>query len=437
MGVPDQSRVAGLVAAEAARFEHIAAQVRLVFCGLGLLALLGNSTSNSPENILAISGVTLVFIAWAGFIYRRTRGGAAPGWTKWVNAAVDVSFVSGFAAGSYLNYSGAYEMLLAPILVALYPMVMFLSALGGNFRVTAFAGLLAALQRLALLRLAVDRGHVIPSEEAVYGKEAVSLPDQYTIVGFLFVLGLVYGALGVLLRQQWVRSATDTLQREEAERQQAQFRKYLSPSVAEFVAENPAAMGLSGSRRRAAVMFVDIRDFTRRSEAARPEVVVEFLNTIFGALVPIVFAHGGTLDKFLGDGLLAVFGVPREMPDDSLRAVRAAMAMLERVRELDAAGVGGEFGVHIGVGIAHGDVIAGNIGTPDRLEFTVIGDTVNFAARLQGLCRDLGRSLVLSDEVQAAVAGEVRCVKMPPVKVKGKSGTPTIWAVVRDGEGEG
>lgn len=133
--------------------------------------------------------------------------------------------------------------------------------------------------------------------------------------------------------------------------------------------------------------------------------MVRWLDDYLGVMVEVIFRNGGTLDKFLGDGLLAVFGVPREMPDDSLRAVRAAMAMLERVRELDAAGVGGEFGVHIGVGIAHGDVIAGNIGTPDRLRFTVIGDTVNFAARLQGLCRDLGRSLVISDEVRGTWRG--------------------------------
>lgn len=435
MGVLNQDRVAELVAADAVRFEYIAAQLRLVFCGLGILAILGNAESNSPENLLFVCAVTLVFALWSFYVYRRARAATTLGWTRWVTAAIDVSFVSGFGAASYLNYSGAYEMLLAPLLVALYPMVMFLSALGGNPTVTIFAGVLAAVQRLGLLQLAVDHGHVVPTNEAVYGQEMVSLPDQYTIVGFLAVLGGVYGGLGSLLRQSWARSATDTLQRQEAERQQLHFRKYLSPSVAEFVANNPSAMELSGGRRRAAVVFVDIRDFTRRSEAERPEVVVTFLNTIFGALVPIVFTHGGTLDKFLGDGMLLVFGVPREMPDASLQAVRAAVAMLAEVQKLHAAGVGGELGVHIGVGIAYGDVVAGNVGTPERLEFTVIGDTVNYAARLQGLCRDLGRSLVISDEVHDSVKDEFRCAKMPPIKIKGKAGTPQIWAVDLTGEG--
>jgi adenylate cyclase len=437
MTPPNAERVADLVSADAARFEHIAAQLRLVLCALGMLTIVGNWESNSAANVTFVSASTLVFTAWAGLIFFRTRAASAPGWTKWVSAVVDVSFVTAFAAGSYLNYSGAYEMLLAPLLVALYPLVMFLSAMGGNLGVSLLAGALAAVQRLALLRLAVDRGDVVPSNDAVYGQQVVSLPDQYTIVGFLFVLGVVCGGLGRLLRQQWTRSATETLEKQEAERQQRHFRKYLSAAVAQYVADNPDAMGLVGRRRRAAVMFVDIRDFTRRSEAERPEVVVEFLNTVFGALVPIVFAHGGTLDKFLGDGLMAVFGVPREMSDASLEATRAAVAMLDRVAELHAAGVGGAFGLHISVGIAFGDVIAGNVGTAERIEFTVIGDTVNFAARLQGLCRDLGRSLVISDEVHDAVRDHFPCAPMPPIRVKGKSGTPKIWAVIRPGEGVG
>ncbi len=435
MKPPAPERIVELVAADAARFEHIASQLRLVFCVLGMLTIAGNWESNSSANLTFVSATTAVFTAWAAFVFFRTRAGAAPRWSKWVSAVVDVSFVTAFAAGSYLNYSGAYEMLLAPLLVALYPMVMFLAALGGNFGVSVLAGALAAAQRLFLLRLAVDRGDVVPSDDAVYGKEMVSLPDQYTIVGFLFVLGLVYGGLGRLLRLQWTQSATETLQKQEAQRQQQHFRKYLSAATAQYVADNPEAMGLGGRRRRAAVMFVDIRDFTRRSEAERPEAVVDFLNTVFGAIVPLVFAHGGTLDKFLGDGLMAVFGVPRQLPDACGDAVRSAAAILDKVRELDAAGVGGELGLRIGIGIAYGDVIAGNVGTAERIEFTVIGDTVNFAARLQGLCRDLGRSLVISDEVHAAVEAEFPCARMPPVKVKGKSGTPTIWAVVRPGEG--
>lgn len=428
---------AALVAADARRFEHIAAQLRVVLGIVGALAIAANAGSNSPSAMLyswITAGITL---AWAVYAFARTRGGATPPWTKWVSALVDVTFVTAFSAGGLFNYSGGYETLLAPLFLGLYPLFLLLSALTGNAAVAVFAGFFAAIQRFALLRFIVDHKLVKVSENAVYGDEAVGLNDQYTIVGFLALFGFLFGSLAWLLRREWSRHALETVGKQEAERlqleaerRQAHYRKYLSPSVADFVMSNPDAMGLGGVRRNASVVFVDIRNFTKFAEEERPELVVEFLNDVFTELVAVVFKHGGTLDKFLGDGLMAVFGVPQPLEDAPLRAVRAALEMQACAKRINAARPAGTDPFLIGVGIAHGVVIQGNIGSPDRMEFTVIGDTVNYAARLQALSKDLAHDIIVSEEVYEAGKESFWFRRMPPVKVRGKAGEQVLYAVV-------
>ena len=423
-------RALTLVAADARRFEHIAAQLRLVFGALGLVALFGNAASNSRATMVysaVVFGVTLTF---AIFAWYRARKNAAPWWTCWLAAGVDVTFVTAFSAGGLFNYSGAYETLLAPLFVGLYPVFLLLSALTGNTGATLLAGGLAALQRLVLLEYVVAHYDIRVSDAAVYGDAAVGMPDQYTIVAFLGVFGAFFGALAWLLRREWTRKALEILLKQDAEGKLVHYRKYFSASVADFVMSNPEAMGLGGVRREASVMFVDIRNFTPFAEQQRPERVVEFLNTVFTAFVEIIFRHGGTLDKFLGDGLMAVFGVPQALDDAPLRAARAAVELQACARRLNLEAVGGAHELRIGVGIAHGVVIAGNVGSPDRMEFTVIGDTVNYAARLQALCKDLAQDIVVSDEVRAGAEATFGFRRMPPVRVKGKADGQVIWALV-------
>ncbi len=421
---------ATLVAADARRFEHIAAQLRIVLGVLGAGAIAANADSNSSQALLYSWTTTGITVAWALFAWARTRSPNTPLWTKWVSALVDVTFVTAFSAGGLFNYSGAYETLLAPLILGLYPLFLLLSALTGNAPVAVFAGFFAAVQRYALLRYIVDHNLVKVSDNAVYGDQAVGLNDQYTIVAFLAVFGFVFGALAWLLRREWSRNALETVLKQDAERRQLHYRKYLSASVADFVMSNPDAMGLGGERRTASVVFVDIRNFTKFAEQERPERVVEFLNVVFTELVAIVFNHGGTLDKFLGDGLMAVFGVPQALDDAPLRAVRAAVEMQACAKRINAALPPTADPFRIGVGIAHGVVIQGNIGSPDRMEFTVIGDTVNYAARLQALSKDLAHDIIVSEEVYEGAKASFWFRRMPPVKVRGKAGEQALYAVI-------
>ena len=418
-----------LVREDAARFERIAAVLRLVLAGVGLLAMVANWETNSTAAMQFASVPFAIALGWAAFVYWRVKNGTAPGWSRYASAVVDMCFVTAFSASGLYNESGAYETLLAPIFIVLYPMFIVLTALSGSVFATLLAGFAASAGRFLLLEYVVDRGLVVTSEAAVYGQAAVGLTDQYTIVGFLGVLGGLFAGMAWLLRRESIRGAQETVRKVEAERRQAHYRKYLSANVADFVMTNPGAMALGGQRAEATVVFVDIRDFTPFSEGQAPEMVVEVLNRVFSVLVEIVFRHGGTLDKFLGDGLMAVFGVPKPMEDPCGEAVGAALEMMTAIRDLNAADIASGHPLRIGVGIAHGDVVAGNVGSPDRMEFTVIGDTVNYASRLQGLCKDFAQDIVVSEPVYEAIAARFDTMPMPKVRIKGKSGEPNTWAV--------
>jgi adenylate cyclase len=175
----------------------------------------------------------------------------------------------------------------------------------------------------------------------------------------------------------------------ERERLRMAFGSYVDPEVAERVLEEGEL--LEGQEREVTVAFVDLCDFTARAERSSARETVAFLNDFFGVVVPCVLEHGGHANKFLGDGVLAVFGAPQRMTDHADRAVRAAQAIAAAVAER----FGGE--VRIGVGISSGPVVVGSVGGGGRLEFSVIGDAVNVAARVQAITRDTGDVVLLTE----------------------------------------
>jgi adenylate cyclase len=179
----------------------------------------------------------------------------------------------------------------------------------------------------------------------------------------------------------------------ERERLRAAFGSYVDPEVAQRVLEEGEL--LEGQEREVTVMFVDVRDFTARAARSTPRETVAFLNAFFDVVVPCVLEHGGHANKFLGDGVLAVFGAPERMPDHADRAVEAARAIVRAVDER----FGGE--VDIGVGISSGPVVAGSVGGGGRLEFSVIGDAVNVAARVEAITRQTGDQVLLTEATRS------------------------------------
>jgi adenylate cyclase len=219
-----------------------------------------------------------------------------------------------------------------------------------------------------------------------------------------------------------------------AERERGNLARYFSPNVVDDLASLDHPLDRV-RRQSAAVLFADIVGFTAVAEREPPERVIALLREHYGRLGAIVFEHGGTLDKYIGDALMATFGTPEPGLDDATRALRCARAMLASMeawnRERAAAG---EPELRIGIGIDYGPVVLGNIGSERRLEFTVIGDVVNVAARLETLTRSSGVDLVVSGRLVEAVRRETPgapelagLAEGPLAAVRGRDGMVPIW----------
>ncbi|MEL6545805.1 MAG: adenylate/guanylate cyclase domain-containing protein [Myxococcota bacterium] len=206
------------------------------------------------------------------------------------------------------------------------------------------------------------------------------------------------------------------------------FNRYVSRQVYEQL--QGGEVRLSGEVRSATILFSDIRSFTALSEKLSAEEVVELLNEYFTEMVEIIFKYDGFLNKFIGDAIMAVYNAPLGQNRPELRAVRTAVEMqlaLNRLNERRAAR--GQFAIRVGIGINTGPVVAGNIGHEQRLEYTVIGDAVNLAQRIESQTKVTGASILISEATYEAVREHVRVEALPPVKVKGKREPVNLYAV--------
>ena len=211
--------------------------------------------------------------------------------------------------------------------------------------------------------------------------------------------------------------------------QRAALERFLSPEVVEMVSKNPEGVRLGGINQKVSIMFADIRGFTTLSEKMEPEKVVEILNNYFTHVTDIIFDHGGTLDKYLGDGVMALFGAPLSKGNDAENAVRAAQAIQRLVIELNrdaATREWPEFGV--GIGINSGIVTAGNIGSPRRIDYTVIGDTVNTASRLMSNA-PAGKIIISQATAGDLTEGKFVLTALSPLTVKVKSEPIPVFRV--------
>ena len=186
---------------------------------------------------------------------------------------------------------------------------------------------------------------------------------------------------------------------------EADLSRFLPAEVARSIASGEHTLALGGQRRTVSVLFADVVSFTSFAESAPPEQVVAFLNELFTVLSEVVFRHGGTVDKFIGDCVMAIFGAPEDQPDHAARALAAAEDM-HRFVETSAPAWQQKYGVvaRLGIGVNTGEALVGNLGSERRMEYTAIGDAINVAARLEGLARP-GQTLVTAELARAAGDG--------------------------------
>ena len=209
------------------------------------------------------------------------------------------------------------------------------------------------------------------------------------------------------------------------------FGQYVSRDVYDQLVNNPALARLGGHRRQMTVLFSDIRGFTSHSEKGEPEDIVQTLNEYFTRMVDIVFKHKGTLDKFVGDMVMALFGAPLDDVDHAEHAVDAALEMIAELNRLNGQWTAkGRPALDIGIGISTGPMIAGNIGSEAIMSYTVIGDAVNLGSRLESLNKQYNTRIIISDATRAALPDRYMFRPLGDVVVKGKTRPVAIFEVV-------
>ncbi len=247
------------------------------------------------------------------------------------------------------------------------------------------------------------------------------------VVVLLVVAGILAAAV-VRTRRMFMRQV-------HAERERANLARYLSPNMVDELARSEGPLHTSGEQN-VAILFADIVGFTRLCEGRSAEDVVALLRRFHALLAGEVFEHSGTLDKYIGDGLMATFGTPRPGPRDGTNALRAALGMIDAIERWNAERTAtGQAPIRMGVGVHYGPVIMGDIGNERRLELAVIGDAVNVASRIEHLTRDLGSPLVVSQELAQAVKAEdagggpllARFVDAGVRDIPGRGGDVRLW----------
>ena len=220
---------------------------------------------------------------------------------------------------------------------------------------------------------------------------------------------------------------------------QRAFKSYVSPHVMKQIIENPSMVTMSGANTVATLMFTDIRGFTTLSETMPPEAVLEGLNLYFTEMTAAVLEVNGYLNRYLGDGILAVFGAPNSLPrNGALAAVTCALLMLKKLEELNAKGTvfpGMPDKVRIGIGIHTGEIIVGNIGCSEKMDYSVIGDSVNLASRIESLTKEHGVQILISETAHERVKDCVESRYIGFVKVKGREQGIGIYEVLSLREG--
>jgi adenylate cyclase len=251
-------------------------------------------------------------------------------------------------------------------------------------------------------------------------------------IGHWYSEALVLLLITAALTAAVERSRRLALTRARAERRQANLARYFSPRLVERLARSDQPFG--GDRRQdVVVLFADIKGFTALAEQLAPEEVMRLLRGFHLRMEEVVFANSGTMDKFIGDALLVTFGVPDPAPDDIPRSLECARAMLIEIQRWnDERSADGEDRIEIGIGLHHGPVVMGDIGSERSMAFTVVGDTVNTASRLQGLTRELGCNIAASDAFIANVqahgsAGIAMFRRAGPHALRGRNAPVEVW----------
>jgi adenylate cyclase len=209
------------------------------------------------------------------------------------------------------------------------------------------------------------------------------------------------------------------------------FGKYVSPAVVKNLVKGDLSLSMEGQHKELSILFTDLRNFTAISEKLGAQETGRLLNDYFDRMIPLIFEHEGTLDKLMGDAIMAFFGAPLEVPMHPVKAAETALAMLESLDRWQAETTAEKvFPLRVGIGINTGDVTVGNLGSRDFMDYTIIGDAVNLASRLEGLNKVYGTRILLGEKTATTLDERFLLRELDLVRVKGKEVPERIYELM-------
>lgn len=403
--IPEITRAEAILRAEASRTERLIAWCRIV---LATLFVAGDSWGYSagkevygyvvPLGILAVDAVYL-FVAIAARLWVR-KGTILPGYAKYLLISMDFAFVA-----AYVFFSTSIEMapdLLAGMAGSICAILIVASALRFSLFATAYASVLALVVTLG-----------------------VTLVSSTTLVMTIFMVLFLcmVGGIATFLSYRHLGTMQLVVER-------SRFERFLPRQVVDAVIAGKQDLELGGRELEVSVFFSDIVGFTTLCEKMQPLEVLTMLNDYFSAVSTVVFRYSGTLDKFIGDAVMAIFGAPLSDGDDAVRAVNCALDMREVVQRMNAERTARNLAtIKIGIGIHTGTVVAGTLGSLERMEYTVIGDTVNVASRVEGLTRKCDGDILITAATARLLQDAFELNPVGELAVKGREEPVKVFAV--------